>query len=221
MIININSLTKKYTQGEKSLSVLDRLNFKVEESKSIAIIGKSGSGKSTFLSLGAGLDKPDSGEIIIHGKDITRLSENELTQFRAKHIGIIFQQFHLMQNLTALENILLPLEILGKEDALIKANEQLAKVGLSERGHHFPHQLSGGEKQRVAIARAIVTEPNIIFADEPSGNLDDQTGEEVMELLFELVKHSQTTLVLVTHDNELAKKCDDIYLLQEHKLIKQ
>jgi putative ABC transport system ATP-binding protein len=218
MIINIESISKAYVQGERTVPVLENLNFSIKESCSVAIIGKSGSGKSTFLSLGAGLDKPGVGSICVHGQDITVLSESELAIFRAKHIGIIFQQFHLMQNLTAFENVLLPLEILGVEGAVSKAHECLDKVGLKDREGHFPNELSGGEKQRVAIARAIVTKPSIIFADEPSGNLDDQTGEEVMNLLFNLVKKSDTTLVLVTHDNELAKKCDEIYLLKNQAL---
>jgi putative ABC transport system ATP-binding protein len=221
MIIDIQGITKAYNQGARVVPVLANLNFSVKESKSIAIIGKSGSGKSTFLSLGAGLDKPSTGSIFVHGEDITTLSESELAVFRAKHIGIIFQQFHLMQNLTAFENVLLPLEILGIKDAVEKAHHSLLQVGLTEREGHFPNELSGGEKQRVAIARAIVTKPSVIFADEPSGNLDDQTGKEVMELLFNLVQDSATTLVLVTHDSELAKQCDEVYLLADQGLKKQ
>ena len=221
MIISISNLTKKYKQGQKEVSVLKDLDFSIDEPKSISIIGKSGSGKSTFLSLASGLDKPSSGDILIHGKDITVLDESELAAFRARYIGVIFQQFHLMKNLTAFENVLLPLEILKIPDAAAKAKACLEQVGLADREAHFPNELSGGEKQRVAIARAIVTEPNIIFADEPSGNLDDQTGTEVMQLLFDLVKKSGTTLVLVTHDNELAKKCDDTYILKDKGLYKK
>lgn len=221
MILEFKNISKGYKQGANSLSVLEDLNFSVDKPKSLAILGKSGSGKSTFLSLGSGLDKPDSGEILVHGENILTQSENALAKFRAKHIGIIFQQFHLMQNLTAYENIILPLEIIKSDNAHEKVLDALEKVGLSERSHHFPHQLSGGEKQRVAIARAIVTNPNIIFADEPSGNLDSETGAMVMELLFKLVKDLGTTLLLVTHDLDLAKKCDEVFNLQDHKLEKQ
>jgi putative ABC transport system ATP-binding protein len=221
MIIDIKNISKTYGKDKNELLVLQDLSLKVESPSSVAIIGKSGSGKSTFLSLGAGLDKPDSGSIVVNNKDITSLSESELATFRAKNIGIIFQQFHLMKNLTALENVLLPLEILKIENPLAKAKECLKKVGLEQRAAHFPHELSGGEKQRVAIARAIVTEPRVIFADEPSGNLDEETGREVMSLLFDLVKNVGTTMILVTHDIELSKRCDEIYQLKNHRLEKQ
>lgn len=217
MILEFDKVVKSYHQGQKELSVLNDLSLKIEESKSIAILGKSGSGKSTFLSLGAGLDRPDSGKIIIHGEDIVKMTEDELSIYRAKHVGIIFQHFHLMQNLSALENIMLPLEILNMDKPQEKAMEALESVGLADRHDHFPSQLSGGEKQRVAIARSIVTKPDIIFADEPSGNLDDDTGQKVMSLLFDLVKQIKTTLILVTHDQDLAKNCDSIYELKNHK----
>lgn len=217
MILEFENIVKKYQQGEKSLTVLDHLSLKIEKSQSIAILGKSGSGKSTFLSLGAGLDRPDSGKIIIHDENIVGMSEDELSLFRAKHVGIVFQHFHLMQNLSALENVMLPLEILNIESPKEKAMDALKKVELSDRFDHFPSQLSGGEKQRVAIARSIVTEPDIIFADEPSGNLDDETGQKVMGLLFDLVKKLNTTLILVTHDKELAQNCDAIYELKNHQ----
>jgi putative ABC transport system ATP-binding protein len=216
MILNFKNVSKAYHQGAKSLQVLQNLNLDIAKAQSLAILGKSGSGKSTFLSLAAGLDRPDQGEIFIHNKNIVNLTEDELARFRSAHIGIIFQQFHLMQNLTALENIMLPLEILSDHLAYEKALHALTQVGLSDRAHHFPAQLSGGEKQRVAIARSLVTKPNIIFADEPSGNLDAQTGATVMQLLFNLVKEIQTTLVLVTHDQELAQNCDSIYELKNH-----
>jgi putative ABC transport system ATP-binding protein len=221
MILEFKDITKGFKQGNKSLSILKSMNFQVETPRSVAILGKSGSGKSTFLSLGSGLDRPESGDILIHNESIINKSENELAKFRASHIGIIFQQFHLMQNLTAYENIILPLEILKESNPQDKVMEALEKVGLADRMNHFPHQLSGGEKQRVAIARALVTKPNIIFADEPSGNLDSETGSMVMELLFKLVKESGTTLLLVTHDLDLAKKCDEMFNLIDHKLEKQ
>lgn len=217
MILEFDKVVKKYLQGQKELIVLDGLSLKIENSKSIAILGKSGSGKSTFLSLGAGLDRPDSGKIVIHGENIIEMTEDELSVYRAKHVGIIFQHFHLMQNLSALENIMLPLEILGIENPKEKALSALKSVELAERYNHFPSQLSGGEKQRVAIARSLVTNPDIIFADEPSGNLDDETGEKVMGLLFDLVKKMNTTLILVTHDQDLAQNCDSIFELKNHK----
>ncbi len=217
MILEFENVVKKYKQGLKELVVLDGLSVQIDEPKSIAILGKSGSGKSTFLSLGAGLDRPDGGKIIIHGKDIVGMSEDELSMYRAKHVGIVFQHFHLMQNLSALENIMLPLEILNIDNPKEKALNALTNVGLADRHDHFPSQLSGGEKQRVAIARSIVTEPDIIFADEPSGNLDDETGEKVMGILFNLVKEINTTLILVTHDQELAQNCDSIYELKNHQ----
>ncbi len=221
MIIDIKGISKSYGKDKNQLLVLDQLSLQVEKSSSIAIIGKSGSGKSTFLSLGAGLDKPDTGSVVVNNQDITSLSESDLATFRAKNIGIIFQQFHLMRNLTALENVLLPLEILKIDNPLQKAKDCLEKVGLGQRASHFPHELSGGEKQRVAIARAIVTNPKVIFADEPSGNLDEETGKEVMELLFDLVKNVGTTMILVTHDIELSKQCDEVYQLKNHRLDKR
>lgn len=217
MILEFDNIVKKYQQAQKELLVLDHLSLKIDEPKSIAILGKSGSGKSTFLSLGAGLDRPDAGKIIIHGQDIVGMSEDELSVYRAKHVGIVFQHFYLMQNLSALENIMLPLEILNLDNPKERAIDALASVGLADRHDHFPSQLSGGEKQRVAIARSIVTRPNIIFADEPSGNLDNETGEKVMAILFNLVREIQTTLILVTHDQDLAKNCDSIYELKNHQ----
>lgn len=217
MILEFDNVVKKYQQAQKELIVLNNLSLKINEPKSIAILGKSGSGKSTFLSLGAGLDRPDSGKIIIHGQDIVTMSEDELSVYRAKHVGIVFQHFYLMQNLSALENIMLPLEILNIKNPKENAMDALSSVGLADRIDHFPSQLSGGEKQRVAIARSIVTKPDLIFADEPSGNLDDETGEKVMGLLFDLVKEIKTTLILVTHDQDLAQNCDSIYELRNHQ----
>lgn len=219
MILSLEDVKKNYQQGDnKEIVVLNGLNLVVDRPKSIAILGKSGSGKSTFLSLVAGLDKPNSGQIKIDGKDIIPMSEEELSRYRAQKVGIIFQQFHLMSTLTALENVMLPLEILGESNIEQAAQKILDEVGLSHRANHFPAQLSGGEAQRVAIARALVTKPKILLADEPSGNLDDETGQKVMQLLFNLVSQSETTLILVTHDKELAQKCDKIFTLKDHKL---
>jgi putative ABC transport system ATP-binding protein len=218
MILEISNLKKSYKQVNKELIVLDELNFSINEPKTIAILGKSGSGKSTFLSLLGGLDLPDTGDIKIANDSLLKKSEKELSLFRSKHIGIIFQEFHLLKNFTALENVMLPLEIFNDKDAMEKAKKALELVELNERADHFPHELSGGECQRVAIARAIVTEPNIILADEPSGNLDNETGDNVMNMIFELCKKINQTLILVTHDKELASKCDEIYELKNRKL---
>lgn len=217
-MIEFKNITKTFVQGSKQIHVLNDINFKLEKEGLIALLGKSGSGKSTFLSLLAGLDRPDSGEIVLNDAKISHLSEAELTQFRAANIGIIFQSFNLIDTFTALENIMLPLEVLGDSDALAKAKSALELVGLSNRADHFPKQLSGGECQRVAIARATVTNPKIILADEPSGNLDPETGESVMEVLFNTAKKLNQTLILITHDLELAKRCDEVYEIKNHRI---
>lgn len=203
----VSNVRKSYGQGESRIEVLKGINLEIKKGETLALIGKSGSGKSTLLSLMAGLDQADSGEIIVEGKNISAMSETSLTQFRAAHMGIVFQQFHLVSTLTAYENILLPLELLKRSNAKERAMSLLTSVELGHRAHHLPSQLSGGESQRVAIARALAISPAILFADEPSGNLDEETGEKVMELLFKMVKDTETTLVLVTHDPDLAKKC--------------
>lgn len=208
MILKVNNVNKDFNQGDLKVSALKDINISASKNESISIIGPSGSGKTTLLSLLAGLDQPTSGQIIINEQDICKYSEKELTRFRSQNIGIVFQQFHLMQHLTALENVMLPLEISGQSNILTRATEMLTKVGLAERLKHFPHQLSGGENQRVAIARALVTGPTILLADEPSGNLDTETGDIVMNLLFDLVAKSNSTLVLITHDLQLANRCD-------------
>lgn len=217
-MIEFKSVSKTYLQGIKEIEVLKELNFKLEKKGLVAIVGKSGSGKSTLLSLLAGLDSPTNGEILIDDVCVSGLNESELTKFRASNIGIIFQHFHLIENFTALENVMLPLEVTGEKDAIDKAKNVLATVGLEDRIHHFPSQLSGGEKQRVAIARAYVTNPKIILADEPSGNLDPETGEKVMQTLFETARELNQTVILVTHDDELARKCDSIYEIKDHRL---
>lgn len=219
-MIEFRNVSKEFIQGDKKISVLNNLNFKLEDEGNIAVIGKSGSGKSTFLSLLAGLDSPTEGEVLLDGEEIFSLSEKELTHFRARHIGIVFQSFHLIPNFTAFENIMLPLEVLKIKDAKKKTLDILELVGLADRAHHFPTQLSGGEKQRVAIARAMVTNPKIILADEPSGNLDPETGELVMGTLLSTAKKLSQTLILVTHDIDLAKKCDNIFEIKNHKIEK-
>lgn len=208
-------LKKSFFQGDQEIPILKGLNLKAEIGKSTAILGKSGSGKSTLLSLLAGLDKPDSGDLIFDGVSYASLNEEDLTLFRGQRMGIIFQQFHLLPHLSALENVSLAAEILNKPNARVLAQEALKKVGLSHRENHLPLKLSGGERQRVAIARALVIQPALLLADEPSGSLDEGTGREVMDLLFDLVRGEGTGLILVTHSLELAKCCDEILRLDD------
>jgi putative ABC transport system ATP-binding protein len=206
-ILRAVQIHKRFSQGETPVQVLSGLNLEVNPGETVAIVGQSGSGKSTLLSLLAGLDVPTQGSVELAGRALESMSEEDLTSYRAKHLGIIFQQFHLMTNLTALENVCLPLEIAGDRAAMEKAKAALEHVGLGHRAGHFPHQLSGGERQRVAIARAIVVEPSVLLADEPSGSLDTTTGHQVMNLLFELVNRRKMTLILVTHNEELVRLC--------------
>jgi putative ABC transport system ATP-binding protein len=207
MSLKIDKISKSFFQGTTRITALDQVSFGVETGDSLAIIGPSGSGKTTLLTLMAGLESPSSGHILFDKTDITLLSERERTEFRAKNIGIVFQQFHLMPHLTALENVSLPLEITGAENIKDRATEALVRVGLEARVNHLPKQLSGGESQRVAMARAMVHRPPFIFADEPSGNLDTENGEKVMKLLFDLIGKEKSTLVLITHDLNLASRC--------------
>ncbi len=215
VLVSVHALSKQFRQGDSTIKVLQNLDFEVKAGETLAIVGQSGSGKSTLLSLLAGLDQPSTGKITIRGQSLQTMSQAELTRFRGQSIGIIFQQFHLMQNLTALENVLLPLDIAGIKGAEELAREALHAVGLSHREQHLPSQLSGGECQRVAIARAFVVKPALLLADEPSGNLDAATGEKVMGLLFEAVEKRGMTLLLVTHDRELAKRCQRQLVLQQ------
>ncbi|MBD65533.1 MAG: hypothetical protein CME62_10020 [Halobacteriovoraceae bacterium] len=220
-MIRFNNVTKTFEQGSKTIHVLENLDFNLDLQGTAAVVGKSGSGKSTFLSLLAGLDRPTSGDIYLKDTKISHLGENELTKFRARNIGIVFQNFHLISNFTALENVMLPLEVLNIPDVRKKAEQALDLVGLSERMGHFPSQLSGGESQRVAIARAFVCRPTILLADEPSGSLDPETGENVMRILFDTAKELGQTMILVTHDFELAKKCDVTYEIKNHMIFQQ
>ena len=213
--IIIKNLNKSFPQADLGkIDVLKNINLEIQEGETVAVIGQSGSGKSTFLSLLAGLDRQTSGSLRLRDKEISEMSEVKLTQFRAENIGIIFQQFYLMPHLTALENVSLPLEMFGYEDYLNRAKEALNQVGLSGREQHFPHQLSGGESQRVAIARAVVARPSILLADEPTGNLDNETGVHVANLLFDLVKTTGMTMLLVTHNTEMARRCSRQLTLQ-------
>ena len=217
-VISVTNVGKSYSRSGQKVSVLANLNFQAGSAQTIAITGPSGSGKSTLLGLLAGLDHPDTGSITMDGLDLTHVSQAGLASFRAKTVGIVFQQFHLLQTLTALENVSLPLEIAGNKAPEAEAISRLEAVGLGSRANHLPSQLSGGECQRVAIARALVVRPKILLADEPSGNLDTKTGEHVTDLLFDLVRKDGTTLILVTHNEELAKRCDQRYQLRDGQL---
>ena len=201
-------VTKQVISPEGSLTILSDVSFSVERGDSVAVVGASGAGKSTLLALLAGLDLPTEGQIWLNGVNLTELDEDGRADVRAASVGFVFQSFHLVPSLNALENVMLPLELAGKESPRQAASEILEQVGLADRWSHYPAQLSGGEKQRVAIARAFATEPAVLFADEPTGNLDSNTGDRVMDLMFELNQNSSTTLVLVTHDSALAGRCD-------------
>ncbi len=213
-ILKINGLEKHYTSGQKQLTVLKNISFEVEEGQTFAIVGPSGSGKTTLLGLCAGLDRPDAGSVELCGFDLETLNEDERAALRNKEVGFIFQNFQLLPTLTALENVSVPLELQGAKDALKKSRELLEKVGLGDRVHHYPSQLSGGEQQRVALARAFSNTPSILFADEPTGNLDEETGEKVVQLLFDLNKEAGTTLVIISHDLELANRTQQILRLK-------
>ncbi len=213
-ILKINGLEKTYTSGSKQLTVLQDVSFDVEKGQTFSIVGPSGSGKTTLLGLCAGLDKPDAGTVELCGYDLNALNEDERAQLRNKEVGFIFQNFQLLPTLTALENVSVPLELQGAKDAAERSKALLEKVGLLDRIHHYPSQLSGGEQQRVALARAFSNTPSILFADEPTGNLDEETGEKVIRLLFELNKDAGTTLVIISHDLDLANRTQQILRLK-------
>jgi len=213
-ILKINGLEKTYTSGSKQLTVLKNVSFEVEKGQTFAIVGPSGSGKTTLLGLCAGLDKADAGSVELCGHDLNALNEDERAQLRNKEVGFIFQNFQLLPTLTALENVSVPLELQGDKDAAQVAKVLLEKVGLLDRMHHYPSQLSGGEQQRVALARAFSNTPSILFADEPTGNLDQETGEKVIQLLFELNQDAGTTLVIISHDLDLANRTQQILKLK-------
>jgi len=218
IILKTQSLTKFVTVEGKKLDLLHDINLVIEQSQTIAIVGSSGSGKTTLLSILAGLDLPSSGEVYLKNNPLHQLNEEQRSQVRANHVGFIFQQFLLINSLTALENIMLPAELANNNNAKQLAKDLLAKVGLSDRANHFPSQLSGGEQQRVAIARAFITKPDILFADEPTGNLDKKTSVHITDLLFDLNKSFGTTLVLVTHDLTLAQRCQRQVEMQDGRL---
>lgn len=205
-MIELSNITKTVLSGTENLTIVDDVSLQIADGEFVAITGASGSGKSTLLGLIAGLDSPTSGSISIDGEEVTSMSEDALARLRGEKIGFIFQSFHLVPSLTAFENILVPMEIIGKKNAEQRAHSLLDEVGLSQRGHHYPNELSGGEQQRVAIARAFANEPKILLADEPTGNLDSRNGGHIMELMTELHKKRNVTLILVTHDPNLAKQ---------------
>ncbi len=198
----------KFDSPVGSLTVLDDINFTVDRSESVAIVGASGSGKSTLLALLAGLETPSAGRCVLAGHDLGVLDEDGRARVRREHVGFVFQQFHLLPSFTALENVMLPMELVGAADARTRARATLAEVGLDARLHHYPRQLSGGEQQRVALARAYCMRPALLLADEPTGNLDERTAEQVIDLMFRLNSEAATTLVLVTHDERLASRCE-------------
>ncbi|MFC1797026.1 ABC transporter ATP-binding protein [Pseudomonadota bacterium] len=207
-VLKAQHLSKQVNSPEGLLTILDRVSLDITRGESIAIVGASGAGKSTLLGLLAGLDVPSEGKIWLGNEEITALDEDGRAALRADNVGFVFQSFHLIPSLTAKENVMLPLELSGASHAADAALLALKTVGLEARSSHYPHQLSGGEKQRVAIARAFVIKPTLLFADEPTGNLDQRTGDTVVDLLFQMNRDTDTTLVLVTHDPELAKRCD-------------
>jgi len=207
-MIELRGVSKTVKSGDHQLTILHPLDLVVPSGQRLAIVGPSGSGKSTLLGLIAGLDAPSTGAILIDDTDVTRLGEDQLARLRGEKIGFVFQAFHLIPSLTALENILVPMEIAGRRDAMARARQLLGEVGLADRGHHYPSQLSGGEQQRIAIARALANEPVIVLADEPTGNLDTKTGHDVIELLLAINQQRGATLVVVTHDPEIASLAD-------------
>jgi putative ABC transport system ATP-binding protein len=207
-VLKAEDLSKHVASPEGTLAIVHEVSLEIAPGESVAVVGTSGAGKSTLLALLAGLDLPSSGRVLLEGTDLTRLDEDGRARLRAQRVGFVFQAFHLIASLTALENVMLPLELAGRADARRAALDALESVGLRARTGHYPRQLSGGEQQRVALARAFVVRPAVLFADEPTGNLDTATGARVGELLFELNKSSHTTLVLVTHDRELAARCE-------------
>jgi len=218
-VLAANEVTKQVSSPEGTLTILSGVSFAIDKGDSIAVVGASGAGKSTLLALLAGLDLPTAGEIWLDGTNLTELDEDGRAAVRAAKVGFVFQSFHLVPSLNALENVMLPLELAARSEPRQAATDILKEVGLGERWSHYPAQLSGGEKQRVAIARAFATEPAVLFADEPTGNLDSRTGDHVIDLMFELNRDSSTTLILVTHDKSLAARCDRVLGLDAGHLV--
>jgi len=218
-MIELRGVSKTVQSGDHPLTILHPLDYSIAAGQFVAIVGPSGSGKSTLLGLLAGLDAPTSGQIVIDGTDITRLDEDALARLRGEKIGFVFQFFHLVPSLTAVENISVPMEIAGRRDAMARATQLIAEVGLADRAHHYPSQLSGGEQQRIAIARALANDPPIVLADEPTGNLDSGTGRIILDLLLNVRRTRGATLVLVTHDAELAALADTRLILRDGRQV--
>ena len=219
-VLEAHGISKEVSSPEGILTILRDVSFGIAAGETVAIVGPSGAGKSTLLALAAGLDLPTRGHVELNGANLSELDEDGRALVRAESVGFVFQSFHLVPSLNALENVMLPLELAGHREARKAARDIIDKVGLAERWSHYPSQLSGGEKQRVAIARAFATEPAVLFADEPTGNLDSRTGANIMELMFELNRNSSTTLILVTHDLGLAERCDRVLELEAGKLVR-
>jgi len=220
-MIELSGVSKTVSSGGRPLTILHPTDLAVARGDTVAVVGPSGSGKSTLLGLIAGLDAPTSGRIVIDGTDITALGEDTLARLRGQKIGFVFQFFHLIGSLTAVENVLVPLELAGAREAPARARELLAEMGLADRGHHYPSQLSGGEQQRVAVARALANDPPLLLADEPTGNLDSATGEHIMDLLFEVNRSRGTTLVLVTHDRDIAARASMRIALRDGRIVER
>jgi len=219
-VLEVHGVSKEVSSPEGTLTILRDVSFGIDAGESVAIVGPSGAGKSTLLALAPGLDLPTRGYVRLNAANPSELDEDGRPLVRAESVGFVFQSFHLVPSLNALENVMLPLELAGYRDARKVARDIIDKVGLADRWSHYPSQLSGGEKQRVAIARAFATEPAVLFADEPTGNLDSRTGANIMELMFELNRNSSTTLILVTHDLGLAERCDRVLELDAGKLVR-
>lgn len=218
-VLSAHQLSKQVSSPEGTLTILSDVSFDIQRGESVAVVGPSGAGKTTLLALLAGLDLPSSGHVRLNETNLSELNEDGRARMRAESVGFVFQSFHLVPSLNALENVMLPLELAGNRDARAVAREVIEKVGLGDRWSHYPAQLSGGEKQRVAIARGFATEPAVLFADEPTGNLDARTGANILDLMFELNQNSSTTLVLVSHDTVLAERCERILSLDVGKLV--
>ncbi|HEX2492457.1 MAG TPA: ABC transporter ATP-binding protein [Steroidobacter sp.] len=218
-VLKAEKVAKQVNSPEGALTILAEVDLAIAAGETVAIVGASGAGKSTLLALLAGLDEPSLGRIWLNGAELTALDEDGRAAVRARHVGFVFQSFHLVPSLTAIENVMLPLELAGLPNARTQAAEVLAKVNLTARREHYPRQLSGGEQQRVAIARAFVTRPALLFADEPTGNLDSATGERIIDLLFDLNRASATTLVVVTHDQAIARRCDRLIRIDAGRIV--
>jgi len=218
MAVTLTDLQLSLGAGAARVHILKGISLNIRRGEIVSLVGPSGSGKSTLLMALAGLERPDSGSVVVTGQDLTSYGEDQLARFRGRNVGIVFQSFHLVPTMTALENVALPLELAGASDAFARAAAELAAVGLADRAGHYPAQLSGGEQQRVAVARAIVANPPLLVADEPTGNLDEATGASIIDLLFALRRERGSTLVIVTHDNNLAARCDRVIRIRSGRI---